>query len=501
MLNKKMNYVVKTCQMNDPQDLQDLLNRMSNDGWELYSMQEDEDEEQNLLCHCIFMKLAEREGLNSDLINISSFKSRMEKMLSPEQSPYDICLDIQSKIREQKAKISKAKKELEGEAPASAARKKLNEKISAGLRELDDLKIKLAKTTSSDALFAKLKEDKLSIRLSQELLGYIDNDSDTIEEELVAETVKTRLKLVDELGYVIPRIVFSDDSSLNPYEFSINIRGVDVFKSLVYPDFLMFYKDELHLDKKIKNSVEDVDKITGRNVVWIERTQAKDFWCKGISGAEYIAKALEYCAVKYVAELLDYEELDKYIDVVRENNEYLVEGLIPEYLTLSDVKSLLVSLIREKVSIKDITYIFEKFTDFASNSEKEDLLDKIRMSLSRQICKRYTNSEGVLSAFEIMDSTLIKLAPFITNDLNDDESETDEMYDEGILSLDSENVEKIVKKLKTKIKQKGIINPILIVPVDFRTLIFIVLNKYMDITVLANEEVQSYAKLEIIGKI
>lgn len=501
MLNKKMNYVVKTCPMNDPQDLQDLLNRMSNDGWELYSMQEDEDGEENLLCHCIFMKLAENEGLNSDVINISSFKSRMEKMLSPEQSPYDVCLDIQSKIRDQKAKISKAKKELEGEAPASAARKKLNEKISAGLRELDELKLKLAKATSSDSLFSKLKEDKLSIKLSQELLGYIDSDSDAIEEELVAETVKTRLKLVDELGYIIPRIVFSDDSVLNPYEFSINVRGADVFKSLVYPDFLMFYKDELHLDKKIKNSVEDIDKITGRNIIWIERAQAKDFWCKGISGAEYIAMALEYCAVKYVDELLDYEELDKYIDVVRENNEYLVEGLIPEYLTLSDVKSLLISLVRERVSIKDITYIFEKFTDFASNSEKEDLLDKIRMSLSRQICKRYTNSEGILSAFEITDATLIKLAPFITNDLNDDETETNEMLEEGMITLDHENVERIVQKLKTKIKQKNIINPVLIVPIDFRTLIFVVLSKYIDITVLANEEVLNNAKIEIAGRI
>lgn len=500
MFNKRMNYVVKTCQMNEAQDLQDLLNRMSNDGWELYNLQEDEDEEGNLYCHCIFMKPAESERLNSDVINISSFKSRMEKMLTTELSPYDVCLDIQSKIREQKSKIAKAKKELEGEAPASLMRKKLNDKISTGLKELDDLKAKLSKATSSDSLFSKLKEEKLSIHLSEELLGYIDGEADVIEEELIAETVKVRMKLVEDIGYVIPKVVFSDDSLLNPYEFSIRVRGADVFKSMVYPKFYMFYEDELHLEKKIKNAVYDTDKITGKKIVWIERKDAKDFWCKGISGSEYITRALEYCAVKHVEELLDYEELEKYADVVRENNEYLIDTLVPDYLTFADIKNLLANLIKERVSIKDITYLFEKFLDLAQNSEKEDILDKVRLTLSRQICRRYANSDGVIQAFELTDDTLIKLAPFMLKGVSEDDDE-ENISDDGFLTFDKEQVEIVVKKLMTKIKKYNAENPIIIVPMDFRTLMSVILNRYLDVTVLACEEVQNCAKVEYIGKI
>ena len=47
---------------------------------------------------------------------------------------------------------------------------------------------------------------------------------------------------------------------------------------------------------------------------------------KGISGTEYIANVLEFVAVKYVDELLDYADVDKYIDVVSENNSYLVDN-------------------------------------------------------------------------------------------------------------------------------------------------------------------------------
>ena len=175
MLNKKMQYVIKTCSSENTQELQNLLNEMSMNDWELYSMQEVENDDGQILCHCIFMKEASPSNneINADTINISTFKSQMEKMLSPEQSPYEICLEIQSKIKDQKAKIAKIKTELEGEAPASVNRKKLNDKISAGLKELDELKLKLAKATSPDAMYSKLKEEKLSISFNTIFITYV----------------------------------------------------------------------------------------------------------------------------------------------------------------------------------------------------------------------------------------------------------------------------------------------------------------------------------------
>lgn len=492
MLNKKMQYVIKTCSSENTQELQNLLNEMSMNNWELYSMQEVETDDGQILCNCIFMKETEPASgdLNADTINISSFKSQMEKMLSPEQSPYDICLDIQSKIRDQKNKIAKIKKELEGEAPASVSRKKLNDRISAGLKELEDLKKELAKATSPNAMYPRLKEEKLSIHLSEEILGYIDSSQEIQEEELVAETVKSRLKLTEELGYVIPKILFQDDENLNPYEFSIKIRGLDVFKANVYPNFLMFFTDDLHLEKKIKNSVYDIDKITGRKIVWIEKEKTKDFWQKGINGSEFIARALEFCAVKYVDELLDYEDLDKYINIVSDTNEFLIENIIPDVISLADLRYILTSLIRERVSIKDIVYIFEKINDYIQNSTNADLIKKIRLSLSRQICKNNINADGIISAFEVSEKTLEKFTP---------------NFEEGndfIIRIDAGFAEKFAEKMQKKIESMNIENPKLIVPLELRHLIFSLLSNYMNnITVLSREEIGCNAPIEIIDEI
>ncbi len=488
----RMEYVIKTCSAENAQELQNLLNEMSMNGWDLYSMHEIGDEESDGQMNCIFMREAKNENsAESDIINISDFKSQMEKMLSPKLTEYEQCLDIQSKIRREKEKINKIKAELEGEAPASVSRKKLNDKISAGLKELEDLKAQLNKATSPDLMYSKLHEEKLTIYLSEELLGFIDSDRANSGEELIAETVKSRLKLTEQSGYIIPKVVFKDDENLNSCEFSIRIRGMEVFKAAVCPDYLMFYADELHTENKIKNSISGIDAITDRKVIWVEKDKTKDFWQQGISPSEYIAKALEYVAIKYVDDLIDYDDIDKYLEVVEKENEFLIENIIPDLLTYADVKYLLTSLIKEKVSIKNITYIFEKINDYAEEGSKADILNKIRLSLSRQICRRYANDDGeTISAFELSEKSYSELV------LGCDDTE------DSLIKIDGDIAEKLADKILRKSKKLGIHSPKLIVPMDYRQIFFTLLSLYInDITVLAMEEIGCHYKVDSLGEI
>ena len=313
---------------------------------------------------------------------------------------------------------------------------------------------------------------------------------DLDEEELVAETVKSRVKLTEELGFVIPKIVFQDDEHLNPYEFAIRIRGLDVYKALVYPNYVMYFADDINLDEKITNTIKDVDYLTGKDIVWVEKEQAKDFWEKGLSGCQYIARALEFAAVKYVDDLLDYNELDKYIDIVSKKNAFLVENLMPDFISLSDLRFILTSLITERVSIKDIIYIFEKLNDYAEDSTKMDLLKKLRLALSRHICNAFEDEKGVINAIEVSDTSLDSL--------------TVENFDAGdeVIRIDADFAEELAEKILNKAKELGVDFIKLIVPIDYRQLLFTVLNNYMNnIIVLAREEVSCNCQLEILGEV
>jgi flagellar biosynthesis protein FlhA len=266
---------------------------------------------------------------------------------------------------------------------------------------------------------------------------------------------------------------------------------MEVFKAGVCPNYLMFYADELHTEHKIKNSIEGIDSISDRKVIWIEKDKTKDFWQRGISPSEYIAKALEYVAIKYVDDLLDYDDIDKYLEVVEKENESLVENILPDLLTYSDIKYILTSLIKERVSIKNITYIFEKINDFAEEGSKADILNKIRLSLSRQICKAYTNEDGeTISAFELSEKTYSDLV------LGCEEGE------DSLIKIDGEIAEKIADKLIKKSKKLGVHNPKLVVPMDYRQIFFTLLSLYMNnITVLAQEEIGCLYKIDSLGEI
>ncbi len=227
--NKKLQYVIKTVPSESTLPLQNLLNEMSADGWELYSMNEVESDE-GFQFNCIFVKDCDDSNSFDDVVNISAFKSQMEKMLSAKLTPYETCRDIQAKIREQKKKIAKIKAQLELEDAGSSQRKTLNDKMSAGLKELENLQQNLIRAISPDAMFSALSLEKFSIHLNEEILEFVSPDN---EADLLSETVKIRQKLADDLGYVIPKIVFQDDEMLAPYEFSINVRGLSVLNSFV----------------------------------------------------------------------------------------------------------------------------------------------------------------------------------------------------------------------------------------------------------------------------
>ncbi len=495
MLGKnRMEYVIKTCSAENAQELQNLLNEMSMNGWDLYSMTEvGSDEEDKTQLNCIFMREAKNPSVSdSDIISISDFKSQMEKMLSPKLTEYEKCLDIQRKIKEKKEEVNQVKAQLDSEAPTS--RKKLNDKISSGLKALDDLKGELTKATSPDLMFSKLHEQKLAIYLSEELLGFVDSERDNFgEEPLVAQTVKARLNLTETLGYVIPKVVFKDDESLASCEFCIKIRGMEVFKATVYPEHKMYYFEKLHTDHKPKNSINAIDDVTGRKVIWIPKDQCKDFWQSGLTSSEYIAYALEYVAIKYVNDLLDYEDIDKYLDVVEKENPFLVDNIVPDVLNYADIKYIMTSLIREKVSIKNITYIFEKINDFADEGSKVDIINKVRLSLSKQICSKYTGEDGVtISAFELSAETLEKIM------LDIDE----ESADESIVTVDADFAQKLVNKITRLAKKHKVSCPIVVVPMELRQILYSLFNMYIDnVVVLAYQELGSSYALETIAEI
>ncbi len=480
-------YTIRTSPYNDNEKLENLLNEMSKDGWDIYSMQEIENEEE-VFYNCIFIKEVENDDLagenNDDLLN---FKSKIERIINPELDPYELCVDIQKKIKEKRQKISQVKALIDDTSEDSRAI--LNDEISKYITELDELKKKLSKVINPNIMEQKLGEPKLSLAISEELIDILDSDN---EYNILTQIVYIRQNLTENLGYIIPKIKIEIDDSLEENEFSIKVRGIPVLKSHAYTGHTIFFEKELNIEKMPDDAIKDKDFITNLNTVWINEEQAKDYWAKGLDTTDYIAALLEYCVTKYIDDIFDYSDINRYIEIVGNQNLYLVENIIPDYMSVAELKYILSSLIKEKVSIKDIVYIFEKINDFADETDKEDLLSRIRVSLARQISKSLcSEQDNAIHAFELSNESIKKFMG-------------DKNPDDEVIRIESSKIEEVLDILREKVQE---LTPddkeiILIAPMKLRHIIFLILSQMMpNLRVIAREELLFEYPLQIIATI
>ena len=488
MLNRKVQYVIKSVPVDDKQALENLLNSMADDGWDLYTMHEIESDDA-LEFNCIFSKekKVENETDLDELVNVASFKTRMEKMLATPTSPYESCKEIQLKISSQKDRIKRIKAELENDNLSLDEKNRLNTQMSDELNLLKDLKKSLTNEISPENLYSLIKEEKFVLNLSEELLDLVDLE---YNDGLLSETVKVRQGLADSLGYVLPHIYFHNDDELNQNEFAVKIHDVEVFRGLAFSNYVAFYKEDLKNYKISDDDIIAIDSMSERKMVWIHQDKTRDFWINGLTASEYIAKAIEFVAIKEVADILDYNDINSYLEIVIENNSFLVDNIIPEYITIADLKYLLTSLLRERVSIKNITYLFEKINDYANEPTKEDLLDKVRLAFSKLIMKDLSK-DGEIKVIEFSDSTLETVDGFFNS--------SDE---ENIIRIEASEVEKIADKINRISKSKKLEAPVLVVPMDLRHMCFIILAEFVpNLRVVAAEELVSDYNIKFVGKV
>ena len=207
--------------------------------------------------------------------------------------------------------------------------------------------------------------------------------------------------------------------------------------------------------------------------------------------SQVIARILEYVCIKNVEEIFDYNDINNYIEIVSEDNLYLIENIVPDFVSIAELKYILTSLIKERVSIKDIVYIFEKINDFADEETKEDLLSRVRHALSRQISKGIANENNVIQAFELSEESVKYLSGKVSGHSQ-------------IIRIDNTKIKTIVNNIyksidKLKINADEIV---VIVPMEIRQVTSVVLSQLMpSVKVVAKEEIANGYNIEIYDRV
>lgn len=278
----------------------------------------------------------------------------------------------------------------------------VNQDVQAQLGQLESVRQNMQDLVNPNKMYERLGVDVLALQVGSGLLPIADPEQ---EGQLLAKIAALRQRVTDELGYIIPNIRIMDSSALDANEYLISIRGNTVATGFVYPGKYMVIADQWDSTGKSvpADAIKNVDPTYQAEAYWLDQQQIDpEDHLTAVDSVDVIVTHLQECVRKYVDEVMTKTDVLKLMELVKSQDPTLVNDLIPTIISTSDLRKIFVNLIREKVSIKDIIFIFERLCDYARFSKEPDILsERIRAALGRQICLSNVTEDKVLYALTL----------------------------------------------------------------------------------------------------
>ena len=313
--------------------------------------------------------------------------------------------------------------------------------------------------------------------------------------DLLDRVVMIRRQVALELGTVVPIIRLRDNIQLNPNQYIIKIKGIQISEGEILFDHYMamnpgFVEEEI-------TGIPTFEPSFHLPAIWItegQRERAESMGYTVVDPPSIIATHLTEIIRQYIAELLTRQDVQNLVNNLKESNPSLVEELVPKTLGLGEIQKVLQNLLREGISIRDLLTIFETLADYASTTRDTDILTEyVRQSLKRAISSKYFPANETTS--------VVTLDPKLEQEIMGSVKQTEQG---AYLTLDPEKTKAImasVEKETKKLENLGK-NPIVITSPIVRMYFKRLTGDYFkDLIVVSYNEIESNIELQSVGMV
>ena len=234
--------------------------------------------------------------------------------------------------------------------------------------------------------------DTIGLEVGYRLIPLVDKSQGG---QLLDRIKGVRKKLSQQMGFLIPPVHIRDNLDLSPNNYTISLMGVTCGHADIYHD-----KDMAINPGQVFGPIDGVtgiDPAFGLEAVWIDEAQREQAQALGytvVDTATVVATHLSQILSNHAAQLLGHEEAQNLLDMLAKKHPKLVEGLVPDVLSLSTVVKVLQSLLNENVAIRDIRSIVQTLVDYGPRSQDAEVLTAAcRISLKRMIVQEIIGNE------------------------------------------------------------------------------------------------------------
>jgi flagellar biosynthesis protein FlhA len=239
-----------------------------------------------------------------------------------------------------------------------------------------------------------LNIDHMELELGYALIALVDAQQGG---DLLDRIVLIRRQVASELGFIVPVIRVRDNMNLQPNQYAIKIRGAEVAGGEIMADHYLAMSSGIGEDNI--PGIPTKEPAFGLDAKWINaahREQAEMYGNTVVDAPTVLATHLTEVIKLNAWEILSRQDVKTLIDHAREQAPAAVDDA-QEHLNLGQMQKILSSLLRERVSIRDMVTILETLADYASTTKDLDrLTEYVRQALARQILQPLLGTDKIL---------------------------------------------------------------------------------------------------------
>ncbi|MEA2017917.1 MAG: flagellar biosynthesis protein FlhA [Campylobacterota bacterium] len=352
----------------------------------------------------------------------------------------------------------------------------------------ESLKKQQAPTMTEDQMIDKtMKLEVLELKLGAQLLRLVQGDS-----ELLDKIKGIRNKIAADLGFVIPQIRISDDTSLNMNEYSFNLKRIPIAKGNVELNQLLAMGGIAGAKikgKRVKEPVFNLD------ATWISPDDKDEALNRGftvVDAPTIISTHLSELIKKHAEDIITRQDLVDLIERLKENFPIIVEEAM-KVTTYGSLLKVCKDLLHEGIPLVDMITIMEAVSDIAELTKSPDiLLEHVRSKLFRLITDKFKSADGSLHIITIKS----ELEQDFIGKLQEQHGVSQLLLSIGEIN----NLVTKTRELINEVEAKGVSTVSMIVDPSLRRRVAEIFEKFgLSIAVLSHAELDAKAEFTIEG--
>jgi len=261
-------------------------------------------------------------------------------------------------------------------------------------------RVKAAAPKAPEKIENALTVDTLELDVGYGLVKLVDKKQGG---DLLDRISNIRRQMASELGIIVPPIRIRDNVQLEPNKYAVKLRGAPIATGELLPGHYLAI-DSGAVSEPV-HGIDTREPAFGLPAVWVSEDQRATAEHRNYTVVEttmVLATHLTELIKTHAAELLTRQDVGRLLDHLKERSPKIVEEIVPEVMKVGDIQTVLQTLLRERVPIRDLESILETIGDWSGRTKDPEILaEYVRNGLARTICEQYRDAKQTIHGITI----------------------------------------------------------------------------------------------------